>query len=226
MNWTESLDQYCERLDASFWAEPLNAVTNAAFLVAAALALRIWLKRAPKDWSALALIGVVTATGIGSFLFHTYANRWSMLADVIPIAIFIHLYLFLALRRFVGAGAVVAGGTTALFLVASPFLGRLAAPLVGSSAGYVPALAAIFVVGALSLSRSRGTGLGLFTAGAVFAASLTFRTLDGPLCGALPFGTHFLWHLLNATLLFLLLRLFIQAGGDTGSRATARPAGH
>lgn len=226
MNWTESLDQYCERLDASFWAEPLNAVTNAAFLVAAALALRIWLQRAPKDWSALALIGVVTATGIGSFLFHTYANRWSMLADVIPIAIFIHLYLFLALRRFLGASLWLAGGATALFLVASPFLGRLAAPLVGSSAGYVPALAAIFVVGALSLSRSRGLGLGLFAAGAVFTASLTFRTLDGPLCDALPFGTHFLWHLLNSTLLFLLMRLFMRAGGNTGSRANARPADH
>lgn len=226
MNWTESLDQYCERLDASFWAEPLNAVTNAAFLVAAALALRIWLQRAPKDWSALALIGVVTATGLGSFLFHTYANRWSMLADVIPIAIFIHLYLFLALRRFIGAGVVVAGGTTALFLVASPFIGRLAAPLVGSSAGYLPALAAIFVVGALCLRRSRDTALGLVATGALFTLSLTFRTLDGPACSALPFGTHFLWHVCNAGVLFLLMWLYMRAepvgaAGKTHGAATA-----
>ncbi|NBN64394.1 hypothetical protein GWI72_11680 [Microvirga tunisiensis] len=212
MNWTESLDQYCERLDASFWAEPINAVTNAAFLVAAALALRIWLRQTPRDWSALALILVVAATGIGSFLFHTFANRWSLLSDVIPIAIFIHLYLFLALRRFLTAPVIVAGGTTALFLVASPFIGRLAAPLVGSSAGYLPALAAIFVVGALCLRRSRETALGLFVTGGVFALSLTFRTLDGPLCGLLPFGTHFLWHLLNATVLFLLLALYLKAG--------------
>ena len=37
MDWTASIDGYCERLDPSFWAEPLNAWTNLAFLLAAAV---------------------------------------------------------------------------------------------------------------------------------------------------------------------------------------------
>ena len=34
MDWSAPVSQYCERADASFWAEPLNAATNAAFLIA------------------------------------------------------------------------------------------------------------------------------------------------------------------------------------------------
>ena len=37
MNWSEPLNLYCERLGPGLWAEPLNAVSNAAFFIAAAL---------------------------------------------------------------------------------------------------------------------------------------------------------------------------------------------
>jgi hypothetical protein len=30
MELTRAIDAYCERLDAGYWAEPVNAVTNAA----------------------------------------------------------------------------------------------------------------------------------------------------------------------------------------------------
>ena len=42
MEWFEAVDGYCERVDAAFWSEPINAVTNAAFLIAA-----IWVWRCP-----------------------------------------------------------------------------------------------------------------------------------------------------------------------------------
>ena len=40
MNWFEAVDGYCERIDASVWSEPLNALTNIFFLVAAVWVLR------------------------------------------------------------------------------------------------------------------------------------------------------------------------------------------
>ena len=40
MNWFETIDGYCERIDASFWSEPLNAVTNVIFLMTAIWVLR------------------------------------------------------------------------------------------------------------------------------------------------------------------------------------------
>ena len=108
MKWSEAVDLYCERTDASFWSEPVNALSNAAFLVAAALALDLWRRGDRKDWPALALIVIVAAVGVGSFVFHTVATRAAILADVIPIAVFIYGYLLLALRRFVHLRAIAA----------------------------------------------------------------------------------------------------------------------
>jgi hypothetical protein len=35
MDLTQAVDIYCERTDASFWSEPLNAATNIFFIAAA-----------------------------------------------------------------------------------------------------------------------------------------------------------------------------------------------
>jgi uncharacterized membrane protein YfcA len=100
MDWSTPIDQYCERIDASFWSEPANALTNIAFLIAAAVAFASWRRAGGRDWPALALIAVVVVVGLGSFIFHTVATRGARLADIIPIAVFIYGYLLLALRRF------------------------------------------------------------------------------------------------------------------------------
>ncbi len=54
-------------------------------------------------------------------------------------------------------------------------------------------------------------------AAVVFALSMSARTLDWELCqatawGGRPIGTHFLWHLLNATVLYVLVRTAILHG--------------
>src|ERR1700719_1867743 len=84
MPWSTPVDLYCERADPSFWAEPVNALTNAAFLVAALLAFLEWHRGTRRDMAQLALIGVVALVGLGSFLFHAIATRGAALFDVIP----------------------------------------------------------------------------------------------------------------------------------------------
>ena len=118
-DWTAPIDAYCERIDASFWSEPVNALSNAAFLVAAAIAFARWRRAGASDRPALFLIAAVAVVGIGSFLFHTFANRWSRLADVIPIAVFIYGYFALAMRRFFGLGLAASVGLTLAFLAFS-----------------------------------------------------------------------------------------------------------
>ena len=70
-----SIDLYCERTDASFWSEPLNALTNLAFLVAAILIAR-WARRerGRLSWDAAVLAALAALVGVGSFLFHTFAT--------------------------------------------------------------------------------------------------------------------------------------------------------
>ena len=207
--WSTPVDLYCERTDPSFWAEPVNALSNVAFLIAAALAWRDWCRRGD-DIAALLLIVVTLLVGFGSFAFHTLATRGAALLDVIPIALFIHGYLYVALRRFIGLGIVLSLTIVAMFFAFTQGLTAvLPRGLLNSSVGYLPALAAMLVVGGIVRTTASGRAL-LQTAG-VFALSLSFRTVDVWICSGLPFGTHALWHVLNALVLYLLLRTAIAA---------------
>jgi Ceramidase len=204
MDWSQPIDLYCERTDAAFWSEPVNAASNAAFLIAAAAAFVQWRRGDRGDWPALALIVVMTAVGIGSFTFHTVATRGAVLADVVPIAVFIYGYLLLALRRFLGLPCVAAGAIVVAYAAAAQGVSALAPPrFLNGSAGYLPALAALIVVAAIAKERDARRGLGV--AALIFAISLTLRSVDIALCPAFPLGTHFAWHILNAVVLYVLL---------------------
>ena len=219
--WFAPIRAYCERGDASFWAEPLNAVSNIAFLVAAGAAFRLAGRGGGRDLPARGLAGLIAIVGIGSFLFHTLAVRWSLLADVIPIALFIHAYFFLSMRRYFGLGAWPAGAVTLLFaafnLGLEPALdaatGRSMDALTNGSIAYVPAVLALVGVAAgllqpqtcgLAPARRRA-GVSLLAVAGLFVLSLTFRTLDAALCARWPMGTHAVWHLLNAGVLYGLI---------------------
>jgi drug/metabolite transporter (DMT)-like permease len=206
------VDAYCERVDASLWSEPLNAVTNVAFIIAALAALSLWLRRGRGDGPALGLILVAFAVGLGSFAFHTLATVGASLADVIPIALFIYGYFFLAMRRYLRLGIVGGVLATLGFFAASVLISRGLSGLVGSSAGYVPALIALVGLGGYLATRRHPAGEGLIAAGAVFAVSLIARTVDGPLCALVPIGTHFLWHVFNAIVLYVLIATAIRVG--------------
>lgn len=218
MDWTATVDAYCERTSPDFWAEPLNALTNLAFVVAALAAARLAAKRGGGA-GAWALVVVLLAIGVGSFLFHTVATRWAGLADVLPITIFIHLYLYLALRRFVGLPVWGALLGVVGFLAGSAALGRVAPPgALNGSVSYLPALMAMLVVGGILLARRHAAASGILLAAVVFLASLTARSLDEAVCQAVPVGLHFIWHLLNATVLYLLLRTLVIHGRPGGAR--------
>jgi hypothetical protein len=214
--WWTPIDAYCERTGPEFWSEPLNALSNVAFLVAAAAAWRL-LQRAPRrDPAAAGLVALVAVIGIGSFLFHTVATRWAAVADVAPIALFILLYLVAALRRVLGLGAATAATVAIAFQVgamAVPALWRAVLagapdPLNGS-VGYGPAFLALLIVGGIGMGRRQPGGLLLLGAAGLFALSLALRSVDLAVCGTIPSGTHAQWHLLNAGVLYLCLRAAI-----------------
>ena len=81
------IDGYCERVDPGYWSEPVNAITNAAFVLAAVF---MW-RRSAGVPLARALCAVLALIGLGSYLFHTHAQVWAAIADVEPIAVFIML---------------------------------------------------------------------------------------------------------------------------------------
>lgn len=226
MDWTTPIDAYCERTDQSYWSEPINAVSNLAFVVAALAAIWIWRQRGSRDMPAAVLTIVVFVVGVGSFLFHTHANRWSLLADVIPIMAFIYGYFFVAMRRMVGLGLVATIGVLVAYFALSAGFGMLLPPgFLNGSGSYLPALAALVAVAAVLQAQGHPAASGLFAAAGIFAVSLTFRTIDHAVCDVLPIGTHFLWHIFNGLLLFTLLRvLMTSAEAEPALARRAAPA--
>ena len=211
MELSAYIDIYCERTQPGLWSEPLNAVTNLAFLLAAWLCWRHYgQKGANLDKSGALLMGLVGLIGIGSGLFHTVATQWAMLADVIPIAIFIHAFLFFALQRFFGLNRIVSVAGVMGFLGLSGVVDvALPNEVLNGSGGYIPPFAALTAMGAAMLARNHPYSDHMLIAAAVFSASLTFRTVDMMACELVQFGTHFLWHTLNGVSLYLVGRAYL-----------------
>lgn len=226
MQWSASVDGYCERTSAAFWAEPLNAVSNAAFLFAAVAVALLLIRSGRRDRAGWLLAALIAMIGAGSFLFHTFATRWAGLADVIPIAAFIHVYLYLAMRRLIGLARPGAALAALLFFAGTTLVQTVVpAGTLNGSIGYLPALAAIAATGGLLLARGQAAGITLLGIGAIFLVSLTARTFDAAVCPAFPAGLHFLWHGLNAVVLFLLVRiLLLREAPRRGSAPTAARA--
>jgi hypothetical protein len=202
----EPIDAYCERTSAAYWAEPVNAVTNLAFLIAALL---VW-RRTGGLPLARALCVVLAAIGVGSYLFHTHANRLTAAMDVTPILLFILIYIYAATRDFLGLGGWRPWVAVAAFLpYAALTVPVFAAVLpLGSSAAYAPVPVLILAYAAVLWRRRPETARGMALGALILFVSLTFRTLDGPLCDALPLGTHFLWHVLNGLMLGWMIEVY------------------
>lgn len=207
------LDIYCERLGPGLWAEPLNALTNLAFVAAALLLRRRLADARPADAGESThlslLVVLIFCIGLGSALFHTTARVWSAYADMLFIALFIYAYFAHFLRRVLGFGW---GGSIvglALFWLFAAGLERqlraaLAAEWLNGSEGYVAPLLALAAIGGYLRREPAGGGTTLAASG-VLCLSLFLRTIDARLCDSFPLGTHFLWHLLNALTLYLVV---------------------
>lgn len=204
MDWLAAVDGYCERVGPGYWAEPVNAMTNAAFLIAAAV---MWGR---VRGLGRAMCAVLAAIGVGSYLFHTHANPLTGLMDVLPIGVFILLYLFAASRDMLGMKGWQAGLATAAFVpyaaVVTPLFGAL--PFFEVSAMYWPVPMLILAYAGLMARRSPATARGLALGAGILVVSLVFRSLDEAVCGAFPVGTHFLWHVLNGIMLGWMIEVW------------------
>ncbi|MFN3938566.1 MAG: ceramidase domain-containing protein [Gemmobacter sp.] len=218
MDWFEQVNAYCERTGPEYWSEPVNAVTNASFLIAAFV---MW-RRTRRGGLPLAtaMVVVLAVIGIGSYLFHTHANRLTGLMDVLPIVAFILLYVFAATRDFLEQRAWVAGLVTLAFIPYAIALTPVfrALPFFEVSAFYWPVPLLIGIYAVILRNRAPGTAAGLAVGAAILVASLIFRSLDQKLCDAFPLGTHFIWHILNGLMLGWMIEVYRRHMSGKGRR--------
>ncbi len=215
------IDIYCERTTAAIWDEPLNAVSNVAFLIAAFAAFWAVQRRGRPDWIELALITLAAMIGVGSFLFHIFPFPWAELSDVIPIWTFVAGFVLATIYRntgqdiprtlrIAGIAAVITGAV--FWLTSDDVTSNVdnhVGPLNGSLQ-YAPALAALVIFALLTQVRRHPARHMVTGAACAFLAALSFRSADIALCPAWPTGTHFLWHSLNGVVVGLMLFALIR----------------
>jgi hypothetical protein len=213
------MDAYCERVGPGLLAEPLNAVSNVSFLLAAWAAWVLATRTGALSAGVRALIAIGASVGIGSILWHTYPTTLTLILDIVPILIFIIWYIWLYARNVIGMRPLFAVASAAAFLLATllalPFAGVLHGAIV-----YTPGLMVTLVLGVLhARDRRRAARFTLLAAAGVYLAALFFRTIDNEVCPVLPIGTHFLWHLLIGLVTYLAMRpLILSTTTGVGAR--------
>lgn len=213
MNWFEAIDIYCERLEPSFFAEPFNLWSNLGFIAVAVLGLiYAYKKQVLRYFPAKVLIVLVFSIGIGSFLFHGFANKWSQLADVLPIGIYIFSYLFLVIKSKFQFSKKQTALTLAAFLLLSLLI-PLVIPneLVNGSSSYFGVAVVMLWLYWLVLTKKLTGSRDFLLMVVFFCLSLTFRAVDMALCENNSIGTHFLWHIGNSLVIGISLKIILES---------------
>ena len=203
------IDIYCERLEQGLWAEPLNAITNAAFIIAGIFALILARKENALDWRSGLLIALIFAMGIGSTLFHTFATLWAMMSDVMPILAFQIVFITCYAQRVIGLHCKWSIPLLGLFFALMWGSMQLPRDWLNGTLEYAPALIFVAAFGIWHLKNAAREKWGLLAAAAAFVISMTFRSLDMSLCETFSYGTHFMWHILNGLVLYLSARAYM-----------------
>jgi len=199
---------YCERLEAGLWAEPLNAISNLAFFLAAWLTWRAARSSKGNGAGIRWLVALMVAIGTGSTLFHTFATTWARILDLAPIMIFQLSFLWLYGRRVIRWGPVATGALLVAF-VAAVSVSRHFPDILNRSLLYAPGFVCNVGLGLYHSYTGKQARLVLLAAAGLLTVALVFRTIDMAICPYVPAGTHFLWHLLIPFVLYLAVRALL-----------------
>lgn len=223
----EKFDEYCERVGYALLAEPLNAITNLSFILAAWAAWTLAKRTGTLSTGVKVLIALAGSTGVGSMLWHTLANTWTLYLDVVPIALFIIGFIWVYTRNVMEKGPAFALLSVGAFLL-SAFLVRPIGDALHGAPSYLPGLLVVLVSGLYHAARQKPARFTLLIAAGVYFTALFFRTIDLELCHYMTIGTHFIWHTLIGLVTYLAMRSLVlslppSAGAGEPSGSVALP---
>ncbi len=213
MNWFEPDQLNCERLDPSFWAEPANALTNLAFVLAGLIILT------RKQQPAHVLGALIILIGLSSFLFHTFSDRITGTLDVLSIGIYLVAYAWLWPKWVTRTGyRMQALSVVALLLaiVVAVWLVWALKPIWPDlpPGAYLGAWVYVLGLAILNATRQKRASRWLWATAGLFLVALTTRQLDMLLCESLG-GLHWLWHILNAMVLYASAKALLTGASQS-----------
>lgn len=204
----------CERSATGFLAEPLNVLTSFIFIFVAVSIFRYY--RAHEDlerkwiWDIHFLTLNCFIIGVGSILFHAFPMPLTELLDTFSIVVFIVVYFWSVLFRIGRCTPFQAAVAFIAFTGFSYTLVHQFPHSLNDSIGYLSSMTALIMIAVYLHLKARPSSQYFMLAAIIGVVSLFCRAVDRAVCPMFPFGTHFLWHTLNATLLYILLKQIIR----------------
>ncbi len=199
---------YCERASLNnFSFEPLNTISNIGFLLAAIL---LFYKTKGQNLSAVLLSFIILTISIGSSLWHIYAKEPYLQGDVLPIMSFILLYIYFFLCQIIKMNKILAIVNVIIFFILNLLVENyLPSNLFNGSIMYVLPSIVLLIMLIFMLKTNHPLAKNLLYTIIIWSISIFFRTIDFMVCPYIIFGTHFIWHILNAIVLYRLANLLI-----------------
>ena len=203
------IDLHCERLQDGLFEEPINTLSNLTFFLVAYLIYQNF-KGSKMPSLAKFFVLIISIIGLGSITFHTTARMWGALTDSIPIAIFALVYVFSCGRHilnmrwfggFVLIGAFIATYSGVKFL----YLGSTHGRMPDGWVSMIPAVYFMFLLTLFMFITRNKSALNFLKISLIAALAVFFRTIDLHLCSEFHIGTHFLWHMLAAGMIYLMV---------------------
>ncbi len=168
---------YCERCGPELLAEPINAASNLAFVIAAWFAWQLAGRAGVRTPGIRLLVLLSVLVGAGSLLLHIFATRWAEFCDVIPIFAFQLSFLWQYSRYSMGFSVASAGSLLTLSLVAN-FMSLRLPQMFNGSLMYAPTVIWIALLAPYHFLNHMAERWILLLTLVVFSVALFFRTID------------------------------------------------
>lgn len=206
----------CERTSMdNIFAEPLNVLSSFLFFITAFVIFRECKqnKEISSKWiiDIYVLTGLIFFIGIGSSVFHMVPNYYTELMDIIFIIAFINLFFLSVLKRIAYLKWFQVVVAFLAFLGTTNFIVSKFPHALNDSIGYLSSMLALCFVAVYLKIRRRPSAKYYAYAALIGVISLTFRVIDNKVCNHLSIGTHFLWHSLNALLIYIIMKMLIRS---------------
>lgn len=202
---------YCERGDSlEFFAEPLNAISNLAFIFAGFGIYRLLIKNRIQQIEYKIVLILILLVGFGSFLWHATRNSFTLLLDIVPTALTFTLITYIFLSKLM-QNRLLALLIAMLLLPVRFFISSFAPTDIISSLIRNSIIFTTFLVLIVWSFKKHGRiafeGLSVLV---IYLLAISTRGIDLQVCPTFNIGTHFLWHIFNALAAYLALRFLIK----------------
>lgn len=205
---SQGLSVYCEAGIGRLATQPLNTLSNSAIFISAYFSYKLVISSRTRNRVIRLVLLVLILIGLGSTLWHGAPHYLTNWADTLPIAILLVFVFYYLLGKLFSEKKYV-WSVLLIFLAAeAPFIFGIFPSL----NGFIPYAVAFLFAFSILFSVLKKYKLSLKLPIAIITLFLTaffFRTVDLPLCRVFPAGTHFLWHILNSFMFYLVVKLMI-----------------